>query len=235
MNAKSTICCLSGNALKIIAMISMLIDHIGYYLFPRVLVLRAIGRIAFPIFAFMIAEGCAHTRNRKRYFWMIAGLGGFCQVFTLLLKHSLHLNVLITFSCSISIVYCIDAWIRAERKRTRILSSIALAVIVFATIVFPRLFPQYGYTFEYDFLGILLPVALYYLPKKSYRLIYLAATIVAMILQWGVWVRPFGLLAIPLLALYSGKRGKAQLKYLFYIFYPVHLAVLYLVAVFFLA
>ena len=56
---------LTGNQLKLIALITMTIDHIGFMLLPQVKILRAIGRIAFPIFAYMIAEGCQYTRNRK--------------------------------------------------------------------------------------------------------------------------------------------------------------------------
>ena len=58
---------LNGNTLKIIAAITMLIDHTGFLLFPQSVVLRVIGRLAYPIYAFMIAEGCRHTRNKLRY------------------------------------------------------------------------------------------------------------------------------------------------------------------------
>ena len=66
---------LSGNALKIIAAITMLIDHIGVILLPQITLFRVIGRISFPIFAFMIAEGCAHTKNKLRYFYRFFCLG----------------------------------------------------------------------------------------------------------------------------------------------------------------
>ena len=54
---------LSGNALKIIATILMVIDNVGYIIFPSVLAFRIIGRISFPIFAFMIANGTKYTKN----------------------------------------------------------------------------------------------------------------------------------------------------------------------------
>ena len=57
---------LSGNALKIIGAITMLIDHMGVVLFPGIAILRIIGRISFPIFAFMIAEGCRYTKNKLK-------------------------------------------------------------------------------------------------------------------------------------------------------------------------
>ena len=67
MNQSSSLPGLSGNQLKIIALIAMTIDHIGLQFLPHVTILRIIGRLAFPIFAYMIAEGCLHTRNRRRY------------------------------------------------------------------------------------------------------------------------------------------------------------------------
>ena len=50
---------LSGNALKIIAALAMVADHVGLMFFPQVRILRIIGRLAYPIFAYMIAQGCA--------------------------------------------------------------------------------------------------------------------------------------------------------------------------------
>ena len=68
---------LSGSALKVIAMISMVIDHIALYLMEHGTLLyetmRCIGRIAFPVFAFLIAEGFIHTRSRYRYFFTLLG------------------------------------------------------------------------------------------------------------------------------------------------------------------
>ena len=80
MYADSTSCpskmfpLLSGSALKIIAVVSMVADHCAYYLLDSnswaYEVMRCFGRIAFPVFAFLVAEGFAHTRNRMRYFVM---------------------------------------------------------------------------------------------------------------------------------------------------------------------
>ena len=63
---------LDGGALKCIAAVLMAVDHVGAILLPEVLVLRCIGRLAFPIFAFFIAEGYAHTRDFWRYFRRLA-------------------------------------------------------------------------------------------------------------------------------------------------------------------
>ena len=58
---------LDGGALKLIAAALMLTDHVGSILLPQVLILRCMGRLAFPMFAFFIAEGYAHTSNLKKY------------------------------------------------------------------------------------------------------------------------------------------------------------------------
>lgn len=63
---------LSGSALKVIALVSMVTDHCAYYLMEHGTllyeVMRCFGRIAFPVFAFLIAEGFWHTRNQMKYF-----------------------------------------------------------------------------------------------------------------------------------------------------------------------
>lgn len=66
---------LNGNHLKLIAAFTMLLDHAGILLFPRVTLFRILGRLAYPIYAYMIAEGCRYTRNKLRYFLMVFGLG----------------------------------------------------------------------------------------------------------------------------------------------------------------
>ena len=63
---------LDGGALKLLAAALMLIDHVGAILLPEMVILRCIGRLAFPIFAFFIAEGYAHTRSFGRYLLRMA-------------------------------------------------------------------------------------------------------------------------------------------------------------------
>ena len=99
---------LSSNALKLIALVSMTVDHIGLILFPQYRVLRIIGRIAFPIFAYMIAEGCRYTSNRIRYFLTIFLLGAAVQVFFWLIRRSVYQHVLITFSMSIVLIFSVQ-------------------------------------------------------------------------------------------------------------------------------
>lgn len=98
---------LSSNALKLIAALTMLIDHIGVILLPNVPILRVIGRIAFPIYAFMIAEGCAYTKNKLRYFLSVFLLGAVCQIVYGIFDSEVYLGILITFSLSILVIHAI--------------------------------------------------------------------------------------------------------------------------------
>ena len=107
--------CLSGNMLKVIALIAMTCDHVGLLLLPQYEFLRIIGRLAFPIFAFMIAEGCRYTKNRTKYFFTMASLGILCQLVYFFAMGSLYQYILITFSLSVILIYAID--FAAKRKK----------------------------------------------------------------------------------------------------------------------
>ncbi len=99
---------LSGNVLKIIAAFFMVIDHIGYILFPACTILRIIGRASFPIFAFMIAEGCCYTKNKRNYFLGIFILATLCQIFYYAYEGSTYMGILVTFSLSILLIYLLQ-------------------------------------------------------------------------------------------------------------------------------
>ena len=217
---------LNNNQLKIIALISMVIDHAGLLLFPRAAIFRILGRLSFPIYAYMIAEGCAHTKNRKKHLGMILGMGLIFQIVWFLFSRSLYHNILLTFSLSIGMIYAIDGLIKNKNNRYRILMILVIIFILFIGVMCPILFGYYGFYLDYGVWGIFLPVLIYFAPTKVTKLIYSTILLCAMacfsnITQW------FALLSIPLLALYNGKRGKHNLKYLFYIVYPLHLVIIY--------
>ena len=212
---------LSGNALKILAAIFMTIDHIGVILFPRVLILRIIGRLALPIYAFMIAEGCKYTRNKKKYFGMVFGLGSVCQIVYYLFDGSLYFSILITFSLSILMIYALQDW---KQKKT------ALSGLVFAASVIAVYLLNQWLTIDYGFWGCMLPVFAALLHGTTRDSLPMNTTMLGVGLVFlGVstdWIQCLALLALPLLYAYNGKRGKLNLKYFFYIFYPTHLVLL---------
>ena len=118
---------LNGNHLKLIAAFAMLLDHAGILLFPRVQLLRIIGRLAYPIFAFMIAEGCRYTKNRLRYFLMVFGLGVGCQLVYALVGGGAYLNILLTFSCSVLLIYALQKVYGAKDRKAEFLWSAIFA------------------------------------------------------------------------------------------------------------
>ena len=222
---------LSNNQLKILAMVSMTLDHVGVYLFPQVLWLRIVGRLAFPIYAFMIAEGCRHTRSPGRYLGCLAGLAAICQVVSYIATGSLYQCILVTFSLSVGLILLV----RNARQKQTVLSWLwvgaATALAVFLCHGLPKLLPGTDYAIDYDFIGVMTPVLVYLCAGKLPQLIALAACLAG--LCFGNWEwQAFGLLAVPLIALYNGTRGKWKLKWFFYLFYPVHLALIYLVGMF---
>ena len=212
---------LSGNALKILAAVFMTIDHMGLMLFPGQPVFRILGRLALPIFAFMIAEGCKYTRNRRKYFGMVFGLGLICQTVYFFFDGSMYLSILITFSLSILVIYGLQHF----KKHRTVLSGLVFAGSVAAVWGLNQVL-----TIDYGFWGCMLPVfaALPHGTKYDRNGIRTALLGVGLVLLWmdlgGFQL--YALLALPLLLAYSGKRGKWNLKYFFYIFYPAHLVIL---------
>ena len=217
---------LTNNQLKIIAMLCMIVDHIGVAFFPNVQILRIIGRISFPIFAYMIAEGCHYTKNRKKYLGIILSMAIAFQVFYYVFMQDLYQCIFVTFSLSIATIFTIDSFIKSNNIINRILMLLSLALIVFVGIICPIIFKDYGFYIDYGVYGIALPILIYFVPKKWIKLLvtailFIFQAIFSSSLQW------WALLSIPFLALYNGERGKLKMKYFFYIFYPLHLVIIY--------
>lgn len=217
---------LTGNQLKLIALITMTADHIGAYLFPSQLLFRIVGRLAYPIFAYMIAEGCIHTRSIGRYAGSLAVVAALCQIVYFFAMGSLYQCIMVTFLLSVCMWYLVRKATVTRRFRWRLLAAVGLAAVFFITEVLPGLLAGTDFSVDYGFLGVVLPVAICCGKTKREKLLLTAAILVAMgwmlgALQW------FSLLSLPLLALYNGTRGKGKMKWFFYIYYPAHLVLIY--------
>ena len=217
---------LTGNQLKIIAMITMTCDHVGMQIFSQLLWLRIIGRMAMPIYAYMIAEGCRHTRDRRKYLLRLLGMGTLCQLVYFVAMGSLYMCILITFSLSVLLIGLIEDAEREKCFRTRWKLFLGTACIFFVCTVLPDLLPRTDYDVDYGLPGVLLPVLIY---GAGTRGLLLGLTLVA--LKYG-GVQWLAFLAVPLLLLYNGQRGKANIGKLFYWYYPVHLVVIYGISLF---
>ena len=210
---------LTSNQLKLLAMLTMTLDHIGVQMFPGVLWLRIVGRLAFPIYAYMIAEGCAHTRNRRKYLLQMSGLALLCQLVYFFAMGSLFQCILVTFTLSILLIYACDTG-------SRPLTALALLGVAFVTVALPRLLPGTDFAIDYGFFGVLVPVAAYLGKTHREKLLFMAFTLAALAWSFG-GIQWYSLAALLPLALYSGQRGKRRMKWLFYLYYPLHLAAIY--------
>ena len=225
---------LNGNTLKIIALITMTIDHIGYILFPEAKILRVIGRIAFPIFAFFIAEGCKYTKNKSKYLLLMLGVGLFSQLFIGTFLHFYNLNILFTFSFSIILIYIFQAIRGSIQKNNIKMSYILIGIFIIYLSALVLLFLPHLHlspiTVEYGFFGIMLPFLVYISQNKYIKLILFTAGLILISIYVG-GNQFFSLTAIIPISLYNGERGKLNLKYMFYIYYPLHLIVLMLLRI----
>lgn len=216
---------LNNNQLKLIAMITMTVDHVGMMLFPEITLLRLIGRLAFPIYAYMIAQGCRHTRSMPKYLGSVAAMALACQVVYYIAMDSVKQSIMVTFTLSIAL--CILAKLVVERKAvwTQVAFGAGVIAVFFITEVLPGLLSGTDYSVDYGFWGVMLPVGVYLAKDRKTSLVYTTAILALLALNsWeGQWC---ALLAVPLLALYNGQRGKLPMKWLFYFYYPAHLVIL---------
>jgi len=212
---------LTGNQLKILAMIAMTCDHVGMQIFPQLLWLRIIGRLAMPIYAYMIAEGCRHTRDRRKYLLRLLGMGALCQIVYFVAMGSLYQCILITFSLSVCLIWLMDA-VEQEKSAGNWGKLFAGTIVVFfLCTVLPDLLSHTDYDVDYGLPGVLLPVLIY---GAGTRGLLIGLALVAMKYGGIQWL---AFLAVPLLLCYNGQRGRAKIGKLFYWYYPLHLVAIY--------
>jgi len=223
MNGVKKVQILDGTTLKIIAMISMAFDHVGDVFFPGVMWPRMIGRLAMPIFSFFIAEGFAHTRDKKKY---LGRLGLFALIseipFDLAFDGRLglgHQNIMLSFFLAGLALILFDH-IRggngSEGERKLVVRSV-LGVFAVAVIAELALLLRADYT-----VFAVVAVFLFYVLRQKHPLLRsgVGVAFLALTRTMGYYVAT-GFSLIPL-ALYNGQKGRG-LKWLFYAFYPGHL------------
>ena len=210
---------LSGNALKILAMIFMTCDHVAVELLPDWDFLRIIGRLAMPIYAYMIAEGCRFTHDRKKYLWRLSSLALLCQVVYFFAVGSLYQCILVTFSLSVCLIWALET----SPKSWGLLVFLASA---FLCEGLPVLLKGTDFAVDYGIVGVCLPALVYFGRTREEKLLGFTVGLVLLALQYG-GIQWFGLGAVSLLMLYSGERGKLPIGRLFYFYYPAHLVVIY--------
>ena len=209
---------LSGSALKLIAMAAMVIDHVALIFFynnpeysKSYLLMRTIGRISYPVFAFLIVEGYLHTHDFGRYAKRLLYFAVISEIPWQLINHDGSHNVLFTLLAGLFVMYMIDHW------HTTNINILLFAIVTGVLLI-------YFHT-DYDCRGLLL-ILVFYLFKKDPFL----QTIFGILVMSFYGIRG-ALLAFLVINAYNGHRGFIQGdmgKYLVYLFYPCHLFILWI-------
>lgn len=235
---------ISSFGLHVLAMAFMLCDHLWATLFPAAEWLTCVGRLAYPIFAFMIAEGYAHTRDLKKYmlrllFWAAVSEIPFNLMYGGSLFYPFHQNVLWTFLLSLLLIMLIEKCRKKFKPVVWVPLSAAIAVLGYAA----------GYIAMTDYYGVgVLTVLMFYFfrtPNLVNRLLQLVCMYLlnGVLLGGYIYTVPlFGrvfeieqqslaLLSLIPIWLYRGRQGhhSKAFRYFCYGFYPAHILLLFFI------
>lgn len=238
----------TGSDLKLIAIIAMLIDHIAHTIVYKLyleaimvngvymmgdsrpkeamkiyliyMVMRSIGRLTYPIFAFMLVEGFLHTRNLKKYSFRLLIFALISEVpYNLANSRSIidlgSRNIMWSLLIGLIMLYFIQNTEKYDKKK-RILLTIGYILIAEAIT----------FVIQANAIGGVLLIAFLYIFKNKPKWLFISGAIALSIMALNfMWIQMFGLTTFVLFRYYDGTVGKGN-KYLFYIFYPAHLLVL---------
>ena len=233
---------INNNTLKIIAMILMLLDHLWGTIIPGNQWMTLIGRMAFPIFAFLIVEGFFHTSDLKKYMKRLFIFGLISEIpFNLIYTGSIifpfHQNVMFTLLLGLLIINEIDKIKNNKEIKKKIIPILKIFLFLLISIIG---FVDYGVT------GVLTIVVFYLF--RGFKLAWIGQLISLILLyivffegqsvilnifnyEYFLPLQSIGVLSLIFIWLYNGEKGKNNklIKYLFYSFYPVHMLVIYLI------
>lgn len=215
--------------LKLIAMVTMVIDHVGYVFYPELGWMRLIGRMAFPIYCFLLVEGFYHTSNVKKYMGRLA-------VFAILSEFPFDLmanaggdyfagqNIFFTLLLGLMAIYFIDEFEKMYRMSyfSKTMFNVLIAIVFSSIAMLLKT--------DYSALGVFY-IVIFYLYRGRPLFIFLCIEIITIYFYGGIYgqrqmnSQNFAGFAVLFTALYNGKQGP-KIKYVFYAFYPVHLLVI---------
>lgn len=212
--------------LKLIAVITMTIDHIGAVLMPQYGFLRIIGRIAFPIYCFMLVNGFFYTKNIRKYigrmliFAVISELFFDWAIFGKIYVKS-YQNIYFTLLTGLIMLECIEFIRKHQFNELKLISYVLEGIIVIlacGVAIFIRS--------DYEFYGILM-IYWFYALRFNKVLMGLFEAYTNMELIGGV--QGFAVLALIPIYMYNGKKDYNKSKWLFYAYYPLHLLIIGLI------
>ncbi|WP_312649575.1 TraX family protein [Proteiniclasticum sp.] len=211
--------------LKLIALVTMIIDHVGAIFFPFEPWFRIIGRISFPIFCFLLVEGYFHTRDVRKYSLRLLIFAFISEVpFDLAFSgriESSHQNIFFTLFLGLIAIHMLDVYF------------VKKPVLAMLGLIFAMFFSEFLRS-DYGILGILYMLTIFGLRKvaepKKYIVMAIIITLLNLFLSGGLQM--YSVISIIFISYYNGKPGPKNelLKYGFYLAYPAHLMILYLIS-----
>lgn len=203
------------DTLKLIALTTMLIDHIGYLLYPQYFVLRIIGRLSFPIFAYLIAQGATRTTNATRYGIRLLGIGLISQVPYNLFTHRPLLNfnapnIFFTLLAGLIKVLCF-------KHASPAVKPFGLLILLMAGPL----------NLSYSYYGMFLILIFYLFESKPWYLIAgMSLASLQYYIQFEQLSQVYAVAVLPLI-LWPPRLGIRIHKWVGYLFYPLHLMLLF--------
>ena len=219
---------MSSFGMKMLALLTMLCDHFGYALFSQITILRVIGRMAMPLFAFLLGEGFLHTSDKKKYLFRMVLFALLSEApFDLLFYGTLvslqGQNVFFTLSLGLIALWSYEFFAIQQRRVEPGLLAVGACALASELL-----------RADYGMVGVLMVFLLYVCREKWHRTGLLALSVALQMLRVGVvygrdWgmLQGFALLAALPIFLYNGTQGRRRWKWFFYLFYPIHLLLLY--------
>ena len=237
---------MSSFIIKIIALLAMLVDHTTKIIGSRFLLLYLIGRISFPLFAFQTTIGYAKTKNVNKYllrlliFALISEIPYQIFINQITERNDISLNIFFTICLGVICMYIYDLDIKKDfHREKRFLYNSLKVIVIFFIIVFAKYI-----NVDYGIFGVFLILFIHILYNKN-KILFSIGYIYLITIEYinsFFYIVPFnyfiamligGYIPLIFMLLYNGKKG-VGLKYLFYIFYPVHLTILVVINLIFL-
>lgn len=215
--------------IKLLAIGTMFIDHIGLFFFPEHFWLRILGRLSFPLFAWLIANGAVHTHNINRYWIRLFLFALISQI-----PFSLASRILDPLSTSLNIFFTLSIGLGAIIfiKKTKL--PIQWVLISFGAAILATFLNT-----DYGGFGVLSIIAFYVFFKNkpimilTQIIIYILMSLYFLSLRNILgFVEYMGLLSLIPIILYNNKEG-IKMQYLFYLVYPVHYVIIYIILLLF--
>ncbi len=189
-----------------IAMLTMLIDHIGLIFYPDTTILRIIGRLAMPLYTYIIVQGVIHTKDINKYFIRLYIIALISQLPYYYLSPAADINIVFTFAF---LVLPINQWLNTKQRWIEITWYLIVAV-------FAHLYISYGYY----------AVILYLIYRIDRHQLVKHTVLNLVFIPLGWTIQLYSIAATAIIKYTTNLPLKKPWRYLYQAFYPVHLLIL---------